>query len=273
MLRLPPAPRGGAFLPGFLALLFAPACLTSTQATRIQKDLEDVKRQVFQIQQETAGSQERLAAIDRKLGEAGAAGSNAADVDAAIGTLLAQIEALGERMRDLQSRMSALQEEIQSLRQARSGGASAPRETSAAASPGSASAGDETFAAAYADYSRGNYELAVMGFSDFLKANRDHPLAPDAQYWIGECLYSQGKFGEAADAFEQTVRHWPTCDKAPAALLKEGLAQMELGRTSRAVTTLQRLIQEHPASEEARIAAERLKGMGLRSPDAPDPGT
>jgi tol-pal system protein YbgF len=124
----------------------------------------------------------------------------------------------------------------------------------------------ESFNAAYSDYSKGNYELAVMGFSDFLKTHASHPLASDAQYWIGECYFSQGKYKEASEAFDKTTKSWPTCEKAAPALLKKGLAQMELGQTSRAVPTFQKVVSEHPDSEEARIAAARLQQLGLRSP-------
>jgi TolA-binding protein len=51
----------------------------------------------------------------------------------------------------------------------------------------------------------------------------------------------------------------------PASLLKKGLAQIQAGQTTQGVSTLQKLIETQPQSEEARLAAERLQQMGLRS--------
>jgi len=269
--------KGLSRYPALLALAALPAagCLTSTQATRLQGDLDEVRRQIFQVQQETTGTQQRLTAIDQKLGGGGVpAASGQADFNATLQTLLDRIQVLSEQMSEIQSRMGTLQAEVQALRQGagRATGAPAP-----ALMPGSGTApqglvtpaddpDSEGFNAAYSDYSKGNYELAVMGFADFLKTHGSHPMAPDAQYWIGECYFSQGKFREAAEAFDRTVKSWPESAKAAPALLKKGLAQMELGQTSRAVPTFQKVVEEHPDSEEARIAAARLQQLGLRSP-------
>ncbi len=258
----------------FLAALLTAGCLTSTQATRLQGDLDEVRRQLFQVQQETTGSQQRLASIDQKLGGGAPASQGQADLNATIQTLLDRIQVMSEQMSEIQTRMGALQQEIQALRQAGGRAAGSPSPAvmpgPAGSSPAPPLAADdpetESFNAAYADYSKGNYELAVMGFADFLKTHAEHPLAPDAQYWIGECYFSQGKFKDAAEAFDRTIKSWPMCEKAAPALLKKGLAQMELGQTSRAVPTFQKVVEEHPDSEEARIAAARLQQLGLRSP-------
>ena len=257
---------------GLLAILLTSACLTSTQATRVQSDLDEVRRQLFQVQQETTGSQQRLAAIDQKLG-GGVPASGHADLNATIQTLLDRIQAMSAQMSEMQTRMGTLQQEIQALRAGGGGRASGSpavmQGTSGATTPPPMAGDDpetESFNGAYSDYSKGNYELAVMGFTDFLKTHAEHSLAPDAQYWIGECYFSQGKFKDAAEAFDRTIKSWPTCEKAAPALLKKGLAQMELGQTSRAVPTFQKVVEEHPDSEEARIAAARLQQLGLRSP-------
>lgn len=272
---------------GILALMAAPGCLTSTQATRLQTDLDDVKKQLFQVQQQTAGSQQKLATIENKLESGGPSSADQADLMLSMHSLLDQVQILSERIQEMESRLAGLQGEIRS-RSSQSvssspavssptaptpavpmtGGAAGRREAQASSTvpvspPGP---GAETFNDAYADYSKGNYELAMMGFADFLQTHPDHVLAPDAQYWIGESLYSQGKFKDAAEAFDRTVGQYPGCNKVPVAMLKKGFAQMELGQTSRAVTTLQALIEDHPRTDEARIAADRLKELGLRAP-------
>lgn len=260
-------------IPAFLLALAAPigvaGCLTSTQATRLQTDLDAVKKQLFEIQQTAAGNKSRLDEIgSRVTGESPGAPPGQKDLRATLQAVLDQNRALGEQMEEIKARLAALSHDVQGL-QGRATAPSASARPAAAASapppsPGSA-ASDPAFGAAYADYTKGNYELALMGFSDFLKARPDSSLASDAQYWIGECLYSQGKFKEAAEAFDQVPSKYPGAARVPAAMLKKGLSQIQTGQTTQGVSTLQKLIDTQPQSEEARLAAERLQQMGLRS--------
>ncbi|MFQ5700404.1 MAG: tetratricopeptide repeat protein [Acidobacteriota bacterium] len=263
---------------GVTLVLLAPACLTSTQATRLQKDLNDVKRQVFKLQQDSSGSQRRLREIAEKLADgAPPSGTDPADLGNTVQILLDQIQSLSVQMKEMNKRLDMLQQKLESTAPA---GRFQPPPTQADArrhagpaqvealvgAPESHDDAIRTFNTAYADYAKGNYELAMMGFSALVKDHPDHPLANDARYWIGECLYSQGRFSNAVAAFDRAIRSCPSCAKTPAALLKKGLSQMHAGQTARGVTTLQSLIQTNPDSEEARLAAEKLKQMGLRSP-------
>ena len=250
-------------------LLLLSACVTSTQATRLQKDLDDVKRQVFQVQQDTAGSRAQLDDLSKRLPGSAPAGGQA-DLQAAIRSLLDQMQTLTQRLDEMSTKMSSLSQEMQAMRSPGSRGApsqdgagSGPPSTPQAAP--STEPADQAFKTAYADYSKGNYELAVMGFGDFLKSWPAHALSADAQYWIGECLYSEGKYKESIEAMDRAVRKYPSSEKIPPALLKKGYAQIESGQTPGAVTTLQTLIDKYPQTDEARLANERLRQLGLRA--------
>ncbi len=50
-------------------------------------------------------------------------------------------------------------------------------------------------------------------------------LADNAQYWIGECFYSQKKFQEAKEGFAAVAEHFPFGNKVPDALYKEASVQ------------------------------------------------
>src|ERR1051326_6580573 len=52
---------------------------------------------------------------------------------------------------------------------------------------------EQLFAAAYSDYSRGNYDLALSEFRQYVETYPSSELADNAQYWIGEILYTQKK--------------------------------------------------------------------------------
>ena len=53
--------------------------------------------------------------------------------------------------------------------------------------------------------------------------------------------------------------------KAAAALLKKGFAMLEMGQKAEAVVQLQYVINEQPASEEARLARAKLKSLGIEA--------
>ena len=59
------------------------------------------------------------------------------------------------------------------------------------------------------------------------------------------------------------LRRYPRSDKVPGALLKKGYAYLELGERSQGIVQLQYVIREHPASDEADIARDRLQAIGV----------
>ena len=63
------------------------------------------------------------------------------------------------------------------------------------------------------------------------------------------------------DVSENVIEKYPKGNKAPAALLKQGLAFSNIGDTANAKLILQELGRKYPKSNEARVAAEKLKTM------------
>jgi tol-pal system protein YbgF len=123
----------------------------------------------------------------------------------------------------------------------------------------------ELYQSAYRDYQRGNFDLAIGGFADFVKQNPNSDLADNAAYWIGECLFSQKKYQEAIAQFEGVVTKYPHSDKVPGALLKKGYAYISLGEKAQGIVQLQYVVHEHPSSQEASLARQRLRQLGVET--------
>ena len=154
-------------------------------------------------------------------------------------------------------------------------GGSAPGTAGAPRSSGGPTP-QQAYQAAYLDFSKGNYPLAVAGFREFVRRYPDAPLADQAQYWVGESLFSQaraslaaGQSDKATRELEQAVQefrrvslNYPRGDKVPTALYKEALALLELKQPRLAQTRLQYLLDNFPQSEEAPLAKERLANLG-----------
>ena len=114
---------------------------------------------------------------------------------------------------------------------------------------------------AYEDYQRQNYSLARNGFEEYLRLFSDTDLADNAQYWIGECYYAEGRYEEAAEAFKEVITKYPTGNKVPRAMLKAGHASLQLGRKDHARSMFQQVIDAYPLSSEADQARSRLKKL------------
>jgi len=131
----------------------------------------------------------------------------------------------------------------------------------AAPAPAPTMSPQEAYSVAYNDYLKGNYDLAVDSFKLYRQQFPESPLADNALYWIGECRYSQRKFEEAIDAFDELILTYPQGDKVAAAHLKKGLSFIELGRKPEALAALKLLVAKYPLEEEARIAQDKIREL------------
>jgi tol-pal system protein YbgF len=108
---------------------------------------------------------------------------------------------------------------------------------------------------------QGSYDKAIQALRDFLRTNRESPLAPNAQYWIGESYYMLADYYQAILNFNQVRQQHPKSDRAPAAVLKIGLAFQQMGNKSEARLAFQKVLNDYPSSPEAAQAREKLQAL------------
>lgn len=139
------------------------------------------------------------------------------------------------------------------------------KETEAAGQPAAGKvpslSSQEMFGMAYNDYLKGNFDLAVASFKLYRQQFPESPLADDALYWIGEALYSQKKYVEAIDRFDEMLVLYPASDKTAAALLKKGFCLIEVKKREEALAAFRILVAKYPFEGEARIASEKIKEL------------
>ncbi len=147
-----------------------------------------------------------------------------------------------------------------------SGAEGTPRTESLPSSPPVVERGQDptgAFQRAYADYTRGDYNLAAMGFRAALARDPYGPLADDALYYLGEVAAAEGRTDEALAGYARVADDFPRGDKAPAALLKRGLILIEHNRIGEGVVQLDHLVKTYPQSNEARLARNKLRALGV----------
>ncbi|MEO8305131.1 MAG: tol-pal system protein YbgF [Betaproteobacteria bacterium] len=142
------------------------------------------------------------------------------------------------------------------------GGAPAPVSGTLAGRPGAAvpDAANEqrSYDAAYDQFKAANYPAAIASFGAFVKANPKSPLAPSAQYWIGNAQFAQKDYRAAIASQRQLIVVYPDSQKVPDALLNIATSQFEMGDGAAARRTLEQLIAKYPQAEASAKARQRL---------------
>lgn len=115
----------------------------------------------------------------------------------------------------------------------------------------------DDYDAAYGYVLRGEFGAAQSAFRQFLQAHPGHELAGNAQYWLGESLYAQGQYRDAADAFLAGYTDYPESSKAPDSLYKLGMSLKELGQADAACATFAEIDRTFPDAPQTVLERAR----------------
>jgi tol-pal system protein YbgF len=108
---------------------------------------------------------------------------------------------------------------------------------------------------------QGRYGESITAFSRFLKDYPGGEHEDNAQYWLAEASYVNRDFETALREFIKIPESYPTSPKIPGAMLKMGYIYHEQKKWSESRDILNELINNHPASTEARLAQKRLQRL------------
>ena len=207
---------------------------------------------------------ERIGALEQRMGVVEQKLDNQALLEMAR-----QLDALSAEVRTLRGELETLQHDLDaSRRQQRDQYVdldtrlrTAETALAAAQSAAPAAGPEAEYQSAFNLLKEGRYDEAAAGFSAFLAQHRDHGLASNAQYWLGEVNYVKRDFPAALSAFEGVLTGFPGARKSPDALLKAGYCHYELGHFDLARSAPARGTKDYPDSTAAVEASERLKRM------------
>ena len=122
------------------------------------------------------------------------------------------------------------------------------------------------FDTAWSDYTTSQWALCIAGFDQYLRTFPRSELAGDAQFYIGECNFSDGKFTEAVDAYNRVITNYARSSKAPDSMYKRGLALERLSQPDRARESYELVMKTFPDSEAARLAKQNLARLSRGRP-------
>ena len=97
-------------------------------------------------------------------------------------------------------------------------------------------------------------------------------LAGNAQYYIAEIDYRQGRYPAAIKGYDVVLEQYPGNPKTPAAQLRKGESLISLNQKDAGIRELRSLIQRYPQTPEAQQARTRLNAIGVRISPKPTAG-
>jgi tol-pal system protein YbgF len=127
-----------------------------------------------------------------------------------------------------------------------------------------ASLGSESdaYKIAYDHVLTGDYSLAETEFSSYISAYPKSSRLADANFWLGEAQYSQGKYNEAAKTFLNGHQTYGKSAKAPEMLLKLGMSLAQLDNKDTACATMKEVPRRYPSAAKAvlsKVATEQKR--------------
>jgi len=271
---------------GLIALAaVAPARAALFDDTEARQRIEQTNQRIDQVRKVL---DERIAALEAQIKSQGLVDifNQLEQVKRDMAQLRGQLEVITYELTEAQKRQRDLYVDLDSrLRRIESGGSapaasgSAPPDQTApgtgstasfgppggavpssqgAARPADTAAEQRAYDSALDLFKSGNYGAAVQSFAGFVRAYPRSPLAPSAQYWLGNAQFALRDFKAAIVSQRALITNYPDSSKVPDALLNIATSQFELGDNPSSRRTLEDLVARFPQSDAAAKARQRL---------------
>ena len=266
------------FLPAaFITVLFG--CATTGEIAYLRQDVDSLYRQLIDVQKELKQQRSESSMTIRK---------SQADLPFMLEPLQREIQILKNAVEenrgylqrprgeltafrsDVEGRLNELEERIDTVRKemeakldevSKASRAEPKKESTSKEKVLSLDATEAHYKNAKGSYDRKEFAAAREKFKAFLAVYPKGELSDNAQFWIGESFYSEKNYEKAIIAYDDVLKKFSEGDKIPSALLKQALCWLELGDKTFARSLLKRVIREHPRTQQAKIAEEKLKGI------------
>ncbi len=293
----------GACLAAALLAAASPAAAQSRREMQMMADIRMLQEQTQQLQQQLAAALAQIGETLKQLStrqddQVGASRKGFADQKLTIDQVGSDLRVVKERVDETNVRITSLSQEIEALRLAipsyppptptidptldPSAAPTTPGSGSTPGAPGTAgTAGtpppvppptnpgispQRLYDTAWTDYTAGQWALCIAGFDTYLRSFPRSEAADDAQFYIGECNYSDGKYTEAMDAYNRVIATYARGDKVPDAYYKRGLTFERLGQLDRARESWETLLKTYPDAEVARLGKQNLDRLARAKP-------
>ncbi len=253
-------------------LMGVTGCASRDDVNSLQRDMDEVKSRLYQMEKDIGGLR-----IEAKQGtdntvkgfnnEIENLRNSVADLQAAqdvnrvdIQTLSGKIDNMGQQVKKPEDDLSLLKEDVNRRLTAIETKIS-DNEKALADAKTAAVTPESMYQSGIDAFKSGDMKNAREIFTKFIGLYPKNDLVANAHYWIGETYYNDKKLDQAILEYQEVIKNFPDKDKAPAAMLKQGMAFKELNDNKSARFIFKKLADKYPKSEEAAKAKKLLKGL------------
>lgn len=261
-----------AFFPVLVSFLVLAGCASQDDVSNLQRDMEEVKNRIYQMEKDIGSVRvEAKQGTDSKIksyqSEIENLRKTVADIQASQDTTRVDIQSLSGKIDDVKQLSRKPSDELALLKEdtdrrllALEGKVAGQEKAPADAKPVDVTA-ESVYQGGIDAYKSGDMKKARDIFAKFISQYPKHELAANAHYWIGETYYNEKNLEQAILEYQEVIKKFPGKEKAPAAMLKQGMAFKGLGDDKSARYIYKKLIESYPKSEEAVKAKKLLKAL------------
>jgi len=241
------------------ALLMA-ACMGSASAGLF--DDEEARKAILDLRQKNQATEQKLAEETRRATE------DAAQLRRSLIELQNQLEATRAEVAKLRGQDEQMVRDLAELQRLQKDTAQSLDERLRKFEPSRMTMDGKEFVAdpsekrdydaAMAIFRKGEFATAQLVFVDFLTRYPKTGFRQSALFWLGNAQYATKDYKDALSSFRALVVSAPDHMRVPEAILAIANCQLELKDNKGARKTLEELVANHPGSEAAQAAKDRL---------------
>ena len=249
-------------------------CATKGDLRRVEDQLVISRGEAFRADSARAAQLNQIIALHRRIIDSLGASQRAlqaafaGSIQSLKGDLAGDLYSIQQQLVQVQALTGQSQQRLTELRtqlEARSEqlniAPAQPADSTRPATPANAPSADQVYEASLQQLRRGSPGTARLGFRELLRLYPSDPRVPDAIYFIGESFAAETP-DSAAPYYAQVEQIYPSSSRTASALYKLGLIAERKKDVETARSYYQRVIREHPRSDEAALARDRLKTLG-----------
>lgn len=230
-----------SILMAFSMIIFL-GCQTNNLKEIFQKDVDDLQKQIFELQQDQAYLNTKAEQVSTEL-------SRVVERMDSQDKMMATME---QNQEDLTKGFHAMREDALAPKQAAQSNTNSSSDKRGYAGP------KELYNNALQFIQSNQIDSAIPPLREYLDLYPRTELSDNAQYWLGECYYKNKDFNKAVLEFKKVISDYPGGNKTAAALLKLGYSYYELRQMPQALESLQRIISEYPDDPVYPLAQKKI---------------
>jgi len=237
-------------------ILLAPVCLLAAGCVATQQDMLQMQSQMDDLNNNLANMQKNQAELAVKMEDLSknlnASSESMKDISTQMEKLTGRLDEIDNSMN---KRVNAIGQTIKKQQE----------EVESALLPA------KIYNDAYSAFLNNNFEGAAAGFKTYLSKFPAGEMAENSYFYLGESLYLKEHWQDAALAYANVLEKFPKSARVPAARLKYALALLKLpgDKKAEAVSYLQSVVKDFPASQEAKTAKDHLNRLNPPKPAGP----